>query len=477
MVAVDVTTRAAAVDPASASRISGNGRGEGGEGGFSSTLESIDQGGRRALARKGEDDSGENPAQDQAAGEENGEQKSRLDLSAATLARSRMPVAAGETAQQRVRASVDADKVIADAAETSEKASGETRVSAKTGQATKSLKDLQKTIKDDAGEPATGEAKTVDGEASTDELASMLTLLAGAGAAGDVPAASRQAGMATKGARQGEDGKSERTVTTTDKANPLSALAGDGEKLVLPSDDGATSDQPDERTFRFSSARGKGASMDMVVGTAKDGTARFETKAASMGGAETIAVLDSRRFLGFGQSINGAALTAAMTGDPEWTSAMQPGSGLSNAASQSSTGNVVNTLKLQMTPIDLGTVTATLRLVGDTLNVQLTVENRAAHKQLTQDSSGMLDALRAQGFTVDQVSVNIAPASTADPSAQQGDLGQQAAGSGSGKDGSAGRDQQAFQSGQPGNSTSGMIENDLQTDTGAGSARPDLLYV
>lgn len=475
MVAVDVSTRAPAVDPASAPRISGSGRGEGGEGGFGSALDSLDQGGRRALGRKGEDENATSPSPGETAGEENGAETSRLDLSAATLARSRMTAVSGETAAQKMRTTIGADKTLADAGEALADTSGDTLVSAKAGQGTKSLKDLAKTSKEDAGEPAAGDEKTAEAAVSTDELSSMLTLLAGSGASGEAPAA-RQAGMSAKGGRQGEDGKSERTAVTTDKANPLSALAADGEPLVMPGGDGATDTQSDERTFRFTSARGKGASMDMIVGTAKDGKASFETKAASTGGAETITVLDSRRFLGFGQSINGAALTAAMSGDPEWTSAMQPGSALSNAASQSSTGNVVNTLKLQMTPIDLGTVTATLKLVGDTLNVQLTVENRAAHKQLTQDTSGILDALRAQGFSVDQVSVNIAPAASADPSAQQGDLGQQAAGSGAGKDGSAGRDQQATQSGQPG-STSGMIENDPQTDTGAYGARPDLLYV
>src|SRR3546814_13168401 len=59
---------------------------------------------------------------------------------------------------------------------------------------------------------------------------------------------------------------------------------------------------------------------------------------------------------------------------------------------------------LQMNPHALGSVTATLRLVGEALHVHLTVETRAAFRQLSDDSSGMLDALRAQGFSVDQVS-------------------------------------------------------------------------
>lgn len=39
---------------------------------------------------------------------------------------------------------------------------------------------------------------------------------------------------------------------------------------------------------------------------------------------------------------------------------------------------MVNTLKIQMNPIDLGLVTATMRLAGDALNVDLKVETGAA---------------------------------------------------------------------------------------------------
>ncbi|HEV7437419.1 MAG TPA: flagellar hook-length control protein FliK, partial [Pseudorhizobium sp.] len=96
---------------------------------------------------------------------------------------------------------------------------------------------------------------------------------------------------------------------------------------------------------------------------------------------------------------------------------------LSNIATQSSSGSVVHMLKLQMTPHDLGTVTATLKMNGEQLHVQLTVETRAAHRQLSEDSSGMLDALRSQGFTVDQVTISIAPSAESDP--QKGQQGAQ----------------------------------------------------
>src|SRR3546814_15229978 len=86
---------------------------------------------------------------------------------------------------------------------------------------------------------------------------------------------------------------------------------------------------------------------------------------------------------------------------------------------------------LQMNPHALGSVTATLRLVGEALHVHLTVETRAAFRQLSDDSSGMLDALRAQGFSVDQVSINLASTSDVDSRGQQGaQTGQQMAGNG-----------------------------------------------
>ena len=97
-----------------------------------------------------------------------------------------------------------------------------------------------------------------------------------------------------------------------------------------------------------------------------------------------------------------------------------------------------------MNPHDLGTVTATLRLIGDELHVHLTVETRAAYRQLSEDSKGMLDALKAHGFSVDQLTINIS--STADAEQQKGQqnaaTGQQMAGSGERNGGAQNREQQ-----------------------------------
>lgn len=179
-------------------------------------------------------------------------------------------------------------------------------------------------------------------------------------------------------------------------------------------------DENEKRSFRLTSAHG-GRSLDMTIGTDQSGKATFDTSTKTSG-AETVTVLDSRRYLGFTQSTNGAALTSVISGDSEWQKAMQPGATAQSDQARAGTSNVVNTLKLQMTPIDLGTVTATLRLVGEELSVHLTVETRAAHQQLSDDSSGILGALRAQGFSVDQVTVTM---SSQDSNAQMSGDGQQ----------------------------------------------------
>ena len=167
------------------------------------------------------------------------------------------------------------------------------------------------------------------------------------------------------------------------------------------------------QTFRLTRADSRGTSMDMHLGIEKD--------AADVGGkanVETVAILDSRRYIGLAQNTNSAAVTAAIAGDKEWAHAMQASSSLSNAAELSSTGKVVNTLKIQMNPIDLGLVTATLRLQGDTLNVDLKVETAAAYRQLREDHTKMLESLRSQGYAIDGVSISMAPVANTDSSSQ-----------------------------------------------------------
>ncbi|TAU94870.1 flagellar hook-length control protein FliK [Rhizobium leguminosarum] len=172
----------------------------------------------------------------------------------------------------------------------------------------------------------------------------------------------------------------------------------------------------DGKTFRISRADGRGVSMDVHIGTdqagAKDGSKKADV--------ENVSVLESRRYIGLMQNSNSAAVTAALSGDSEWARAMEPSSALSNAAEWTSTGKVVNTLKIQMNPLDLGLVTATMRLSGDALNVDLKVETGAAYRQMKEDHGKLLEALRSQGYAVENVTISMAPVERSDAGNQAG---------------------------------------------------------
>lgn len=114
----------------------------------------------------------------------------------------------------------------------------------------------------------------------------------------------------------------------------------------------ASENEGDASAFRFSSPRsGAARALDMST-VQREGRVEFDARESNGKAADTITVLDSRRFIGLAPSTNASALTGLIVNDPEWVSAMQPGSSLSNAAAQSSTGKVVHTLKLHMTPIE-----------------------------------------------------------------------------------------------------------------------------
>jgi chemotaxis protein MotD len=175
-----------------------------------------------------------------------------------------------------------------------------------------------------------------------------------------------------------------------------------------------TTDTNEGQTFRLSRADSRSVSMEMHLGIDKD------ADSGGMSNIETVTVLDSRRYIGLATNTNSASVTAAIAGDSEWAHAMQASSSLSNAAELSSTGKVVNTLKIQMNPIELGLVTATLRLQGDALSVDLKVETAAAFRQLKEDHNKMLESLRSQGYAVDSVTVSMAPTTSSDAGSQSG---------------------------------------------------------
>ncbi|CAN7206592.1 flagellar hook-length control protein FliK [Pararhizobium sp. LjRoot238] len=202
----------------------------------------------------------------------------------------------------------------------------------------------------------------------------------------------------------------------------------------------ATQAGSSDQVFRFARADGKGQAVSMSLASdgdkavVKNDAADSATTTAK---AETVTVVEARRYLGLAPSSNASAVTSQIASNPEWANALQPSTTASAPLTEASTGKVLNTLKIQMHPIDLGAVTATLRLKDDELHVELKVETGDAFRQLSDDQSAMVKALRAQGFAVDQVNVVFnAPDSSSGNSTQQqaqpqtGQHGREAAGDG-----------------------------------------------
>ncbi|HEX5934949.1 MAG TPA: flagellar hook-length control protein FliK [Pseudorhizobium sp.] len=274
------------------------------------------------------------------------------------------------------------------------------------------------TSRDKAVDEAAGTVAPVD---NAQEAAQLLSIPAGqplpVNGAGQArtsgPSEGRKAAAAS-----GEVGG--RAASETEGAGRAGAEAP-ADMLEMPTAEDAA--KPKDVNLRFINAKNGSLNAELTLAARSRDQGSSEAKAA-MPQVENVMVLDSRRFIGMQNGSNSASLMAAMVGDQTWSAAMQPDSTLSNIASQSSSGSVVHMLKLQMTPHDLGTVTATLKMNGEQLHVHLTVETRAAHQQLSEDSSGMVDALRSQGFSVDQVTVSITPSSDAD--SQKGQQGSQA---------------------------------------------------
>jgi chemotaxis protein MotD len=230
-------------------------------------------------------------------------------------------------------------------------------------------------------------------------------------------------------AKTGEAGTGDKKLDSIDvkagdhASDALAAVSGNIESgkaddIKVPGSENA--EAGDGRTFRISRADGRGVSMDVQIGTDQAGSKDGSKKAD----VENVSVLESRRFIGLMQNSNSAAVTAALSGDSEWARAMEPSSALSNAAEWTSTGKVVNMLKIQMNPLDLGLVTATMRLSGDALNVDLKVETGAAYRQMKEDHGKILEALRSQGYAVENVTISMAPVERSD-AGNQGQASQQ----------------------------------------------------
>lgn len=262
----------------------------------------------------------------------------------------------------------------------------------------------------EAGEITDGDGEedgNADPGASQDgDVGVLLSLLAGGEQGqGQVVSAhgepvQRSAAKPGSGERRG-DGQKEAAGQVAAGERATAHLAADPAAGADMAEIGADPSDADQ-VFKLIRADGKGREVELSIGR---GEARAANETANPAvRVETVTVVDARRYIGLADVGNSAAVTAAIAQDREWASALTASSsalGEGNAA----TGKVVNTLKIQMQPIDLGMVTATLRLSGEELVVDLQVETGEAYRQLTDDKDRIVKALRGNGFTVDQVNV------------------------------------------------------------------------
>ncbi|MBB4064134.1 flagellar hook-length control protein FliK [Gellertiella hungarica] len=248
-----------------------------------------------------------------------------------------------------------------------------------------------------------------------------------------------------------------------------------------PVTDGEGSEASRGAVYRVSRADGKGATVDLPVqAAADDGDAKSAFNAA----INQVTVLEQRRYLA-PTDTNSLAIINSISGDAEWVHAMQPDQALANAAAQAGTGRVVNTLKIQMHPIELGLVTATMRLAGDELTVELKVDNGAAYRSLKEDQSRIIEALKSQGLSVDQVTVTLAPdrsdtaASGNQQNGQASGFAQQQQQARNGQDMPTGRERRMNEQERAGNGSGGADENRVETSASglAGGARPGHVYL
>lgn len=223
-------------------------------------------------------------------------------------------------------------------------------------------------------------------------------------------------------------------------------------------------------------------SIDFHIESQEDGTAKLDVSAAVGDVSDVVQVVESRRFVGLAAPTNATAITSAMAADPDWAATMAGQT--TNSPMISSTGQVVHVLKIQMSPVELGHVTAALKLVGDELSVQLTAHTLKGYSELQKDSTGILDALKSQGFNVEQVTVTLANSADRQDTNSSGnrqsqDTGQQ--GAQQGQRGNEERAQERF-SRQPGpmsreDTTSYETTSQPETPARNSASRPGLVYL
>lgn len=196
------------------------------------------------------------------------------------------------------------------------------------------------------------------------------------------------------------------------------------------------------------------------------------------GGSKNVEVLESRRFLGTQPVSGNAQMLTRSLGDASGEIFQAQRSAPAQSASlagQPQSGQMLHTLKLQLNPASLGSVTAVLKLAGEELTVDIKVHTAEAYRQLSDDNQAILKSLRAQGYGVEQINIQHVPGGpdrSAGQTFQQGQQnGFQGPGSGdaqaSGREaGGQGSGRQTGKQGDQGHEQNSYASSDTQRSDG-----------
>lgn len=208
-------------------------------------------------------------------------------------------------------------------------------------------------------------------------------------------------------------------------ASPTTPVAASVANGTAASNRSAGNEAPQDRGEKKSSdakqsARGEGIGTE--VGPARRDSEKplileGRNRAASEGRqqedrldskAQNVEVLESRRFMATqAMGANAQMLTRSLADAGENAQRAQSAASAQSAAipGQPQSGQMLHTLKLQLNPISLGSVTAVLKLSGEELTVDIKVQTAEAYRQLSDDNQAILKALRGQGFGVEQINI------------------------------------------------------------------------
>ncbi len=194
-----------------------------------------------------------------------------------------------------------------------------------------------------------------------------------------------------------------------------------------------------------------------------------------------VEVIESRRFMpAQNLSANAQMLTRSLAEASSNALAAQRAAPVQALAQTGApqAGQTLHTLKLQLNPVSLGSITAVLKLSGEDLSVEIKVQTAEAYRQISDDNQSILKALRGQGFGVEQISVQhvVGNDRASGQSAQPGFQSSQQ-GPGSNDAQSFSRDGERNSAGQQQSGSRGGQSHEQGSYTGSGAGRTDGVYL